>query len=300
MIIAQITDLHVVASNTLCQGQVDTNALLEKVVAHINQLEPVPDCVIATGDLTDHGTVEEYAVLRNVLRPLLPPLFVIPGNHDQRENLLSAFIEHAYLPPSGAPFIQYAIDDYPVRLIGLDTVTPGKPEGLFCAERLAWLENTLNADRHKPTLIFMHHPPFRTGLRKMDAYGLYGGREMEAIVSKYPQVKRVTCGHVHRPIQLIWGGTLACSAPSTCHQIQLNLMETGMSDYIMEPPAVLLHRLDPHYGLTTHLSFISSDYEVLPSRNPEPNDIKREKVQRRYEALRQAEYEKPLPSKAQT
>jgi 3',5'-cyclic-AMP phosphodiesterase len=74
MLIAQITDLHVVGNGQLCQGRVATNAQLQEAVAHINSLDPRPDVVLATGDLTDHGTVEEYAVLRDILAALLPPL----------------------------------------------------------------------------------------------------------------------------------------------------------------------------------------------------------------------------------
>ena len=59
MLIAQITDLHVVGHGQLCQGRVATNAQLQEAVVHINRLEPRPDVVLATGDLTDHGTAEE-------------------------------------------------------------------------------------------------------------------------------------------------------------------------------------------------------------------------------------------------
>ena len=59
MIMAQITDLHVVGNGQLCQGRVATNAQLQEAVAHINGLSPCPDVVLATGDLTDHGTTEE-------------------------------------------------------------------------------------------------------------------------------------------------------------------------------------------------------------------------------------------------
>ena len=121
MLIAQITDLHVVGNGQLCQGRVATNAQLQGAVAHINNLDPRQDVVLATGDLTDHGTVKEYAVLRDILAALLPPLYLIPGNHDHRDVLLEAFADHAYLPRLGAPFAHYVIEEYPVRLMGLDT-----------------------------------------------------------------------------------------------------------------------------------------------------------------------------------
>jgi len=121
MIIAQITDLHVVAKNRLCYPKVPTNAQLAQSIAHINSLDPRPDAVIASGDLTDHGRPEEYDLLREILSDLIPPVFVIPGNHDRRDVLLKAFASEDYMPPPDAPFVNYAIDKYPVRLIGLDT-----------------------------------------------------------------------------------------------------------------------------------------------------------------------------------
>jgi 3',5'-cyclic AMP phosphodiesterase CpdA len=297
MLIAQITDLHVVAHDQLCYGRVATNAQLQEVIAHINTLMPRPDVVIASGDLTDHGTPEEYAALRDLLRALLPPVYLIPGNHDHRDVFLKAFADHAYLPHPGAPFAQYAIEEYPVRLVGLDTTILGRAHGELCAERLAWLEATLHAEPQRPTVIFMHHPPFRTGIRGMDAFGLYGGRQMEAIVARHAQVVRVICGHIHRSIQVAWGGTIACTAPSTCHQVALNLQETEtrMIDLVLEPRAVQLHLLDARYGLVSHLSYVGGDYETFSPvtafrGNRTPEEL-REMVQHNYEALRRTEYE---------
>ena len=165
MLIAQITDLHVVGNGQLCQGRVATNAQLQEAVAHINRLDPRPDVVLATGDLTDHGTAEEYDALRGILTALLPPLYLIPGNHDHRDVFLEAFADHAYLPRPGAPFAHYVIEEYPVRLVGLDTTIPGQSYGMLCDERLAWLDATLqcraapaDADLHAPSPLPHRYP----------------------------------------------------------------------------------------------------------------------------------------------
>ena len=268
MIIAQIADPHIVGEDQLCYGRVATNAQLREAVSHINGFNPRPDVVIATGDLTAHGIADEYAAVRDILSALIPPLYVIPGNHDRRDLFLEAFSDHTYLPRPGASFAHYAINDHPVRLIGLDTTIPGKNEGILCAERLAWLDATLRAEPHRPTLIFMHHAPFRTNIRWMDAMGLHGGRKMEELVRRHPQVERVACGHLHRPIQVAWGGTIACTAPSTCHQVSLNLTERGGFDLVMEPRAVQLHLLVPGYGLVSHVSYVSSEYESFSELRP--------------------------------
>jgi 3',5'-cyclic AMP phosphodiesterase CpdA len=291
MLIAQITDLHVVARDQLCQGRVPTNAQLREAVAHVNGLDPRPDAVLATGDLTDHGSPEEYAVLREILADLAPPLYVIPGNHDHRDRLLEAFADHAYLPRPGAAFAHYAVDDHPVRLVGLDTTVPGEPYGAMCDARLAWLDATLGAAPDRPTLIFMHHPPFRTGIRWIDAAGLDGGRRMAAIVARHPQVQRVACGHIHRPIQVAWGGTVAATAPSTSHaQVALALSEAesfGFA-YAIEPRAVQLYLEDPGYGMLSHTSYLSGTGERYVSGNA---DRYREGFERRYAELCRSEFD---------
>ena len=58
------------------------------------------------------------------------------------------------------------------------------------------------------------------------------------------QIKRVLCGHVHRSIQTIFGGTLCQIAPSVGHQVTLDLRADAPSCFMLEPPGFLLHRFD--------------------------------------------------------
>ena len=293
MIIAQITDLHVVAKGRLFYDMIPTNAQLVEAVAHINSLDPRPDVVIASGDLTEHGLAEEYDFLREILADLVPPLFVVPGNHDRREGLSTAFAGEDYMPQPDAPFVNYAIETFPLRLVGLDTTVPEHHHGLMCEQRLRWLDDTLNARRDFPTLIFMHHPPFRTGVQWMDASGLHGGRMMEEVVRRHRQVVRVACGHLHRPIHVAWGGTIASISPSTCHQVALNLTDRGGFEITMEPRAVALHVWDDSYGLISHLSYIPAGYEeiaVLSSLTREARTQLLAQNRRDYQELCKTEY----------
>lgn len=137
MLIAQFTDMHVKPKGILTFGYVDTAGHLAACVAHVNALNPRPDAVLITGDLTNDGRPEEYATLRELLEPLAMPFYLIPGNHDQRENLWAAFSDLDYLS-AACEFMHYVIDAHAVRLIGLDTTMPGKSGGVMCAARLAW------------------------------------------------------------------------------------------------------------------------------------------------------------------
>src|SRR5258706_16460452 len=148
MLIAQMTDLHIKPPGKLAYGGVDTAAMLRAAIAHLTALRPAPDALLLTGDLVDAGSAAEYALLRALLAPVRCPLYLIPGNHDDRAALRAAFADHRYLPPDG--FIQYVIDDQAVRLIGLDTLVPGEGGGTLCAARLAWLAAQLDAAPARP------------------------------------------------------------------------------------------------------------------------------------------------------
>ena len=254
MLIAQVTDPHIKQEGRLAYKKIDTAMNLAGCVEHLLGLVETPDLILMTGDLTDFGRPEEYALLRRLLAPLDMPLFVIPGNHDQRGNLRSAFKDHGYLQGEGE-FLHYVIDDYPLRMIGLDTIIPGKPGGEMCEERLAWLDQQLSREPDKPTLLFMHHPPIKTGIQHMDVQNCANGEALGAMLEQHPQVFQVLCGHVHRPIHRQWHGVTVTIAPSASHYVALDTQENGPADWVLEPPAVQLHRWQD-FSLVSHLSFI--------------------------------------------
>ena len=255
MIIAQISDPHIRPKGKLAYRRVGTDLFLARCVRQLCRMTPRPDVVLATGDLVDAGRPDEYRHLRELLAPLPMPVYLIPGNHDDRENLAAEFVDHDYLPRTGR-FLQYAIERWPVRLIGLDTLVPGENGGLMCEERLAWLAARLGEAPDRPTVVFMHHPPFITGIQHMDAQGLEGAEALGEVVQRHPQVERVLCGHVHRPIQVRWHGTVASIAPSTAHQVILDLRDDGPSAFAMEPAACQIHVWRPGTGLISHTSYI--------------------------------------------
>lgn len=252
MMIAQLSDPHVRAAGALYQGVADSNTMFAAAVAHLKALEPRPDVVLLSGDLVDEGAAAEYANLRRLLAPLDIPILAIPGNHDEREAFRRCFSDHPYLPASGA--VNYACGEHgPVRIVALDVTVPGLHHGVVTEEAGLWLDSTLSAEPTRPTLIMMHHPPFESGIPYMDAYLCRDGDRLAAIVSRHPQVERIVCGHVHRFMQLRFGGTLLCTAPSTVTSIDLQLRPDAPPQSHLEPPALLLHHWRPPAGLVTHL-----------------------------------------------
>lgn len=251
LIVAQISDMHVKAGGALSNGIVDTAQALRRCVEQVLRLPQRPHVVLFTGDLADDATPGQYEELRRLAGPLPMPWYLIPGNHDDRDVLRQCFPDHAYLR-QWAPFVQYAVEDFPLRLVGLDTLIPGEGGGRLCDERLGWLDRTLAAQRERPTLVFLHHPPFVSGIARMDEIRLDAPERFAAVLGRHPQVERVLCGHVHRAIQARFGGVIASTCPSPSHQIVLDLAPRAEVRFGLEPPAFQLHLWHERTGVVSH------------------------------------------------
>jgi 3',5'-cyclic AMP phosphodiesterase CpdA len=258
MLMAQLSDPHVTVPGVLSNGFVGTTAALRRAVAHVQGLVPRPELVLLTGDLVDSVEPAGYRTLRDALQGLTMPVHAIPGNHDDRELLRAAFAGDGYLPREGG-FLHYTLESYPLRLIGLDTLRPGAVGGELCPARLDWLEARLAEAPARPTLLFMHHPPFATGL-PLDRYGFPGAEALGALLERQRQVRRIVCGHLHRAVHALWHGVPVSTAPATAHQIALEL-GAATSRIALEPPAIHLHTWQPETGVVTHLSPIG-DFPV--------------------------------------
>lgn len=258
-LIAHLSDLHIKAGGRLSYKKVDTLGALRAAVNKLNRLAPKPDVVVISGDLVDFGRDDEYHTLRQALSALSIPFYVIPGNHDNRQALRRAFFDARYLE-SQSEFIQWAINDYPVRLIGLDSTLPGQSKGELCEQRLRWLDQQLALYPDKPTMVILHHPPFISGISHMDKQPLANPLALAAVIQRHPQVERVLCGHLHRSMQARFAGTLACSAPGLSHQVDLDLRAESAAHFVLEPAGFLLHRWTVVQGIVSHHCLVG-DYD---------------------------------------
>jgi 3',5'-cyclic-AMP phosphodiesterase len=252
MLIAQLTDLHVRPVGIAANRVSETNMLTERAFRVVAGFNPRPDVVILTGDLTECGLPAEYENLGAILsRTLEMPVYAIPGNHDRRENLRRCL---PHLPGVTADpfFVQYAVEDLPVRLVMLDTVVPGSGHGELSQEQLQWLDRTLAADPSKPTMVAMHHPPFATGIPHMDKIALHHTEGFRSVIARHAQVQRIVCGHHHRPIVGQVAHAIASVAPSVAHQVELSFDPEDKGAFNFEPPAFQLHAWGADSGFVSH------------------------------------------------
>ncbi len=280
MIIAQISDCHIVADGRLLFGRVATNAMLERAIASINARAPAVDAIVATGDLVESGKPAEYECLRAILTGANAPVYLLPGNHDDRAALRAAFPDHGYLGTGGP--VAYAIDRGAYSFVALDTTVPGAPHGAFDEDGAQRLTGLLDPRRRQTVLVFTHHPPFATGIWWMDAIGVKGGRRFADVIRRYDNIERVACGHIHRSIARRWAGTVASVAPSTAHQLALDLADTAFLGLTLEPAGYDLHVVGRN-RITTHTVAVGTPEifshvtpERLPGTRAEMERLKRE------------------------
>jgi len=256
MLIAQLTDLHVRPRGQAANRVSETNMLTERAFRAVAAFTPRVDVILLTGDLTECGLEAEYAHLAGLIRRYLkPPVFVIPGNHDRRENLRKGLEQ---LPGVTAdPFyVQYAVEDFPVRLVMLDTVVPGSGHGELRPEQLQWLDRTLAQEPGKPTMIGMHHPPFACGIAHMDRIRLQNAAAFAEVVARHPQVERIVCGHHHRAITTKVAQAIASISPSVAHQVEMSLLPDDPGAFVFEPPAFQIHRWTQIDGIVSHTVYV--------------------------------------------
>jgi Icc protein len=239
--VVQLTDSHVVRAGQR-YFSVDTAAYLAEAIAFVNALRPLPEYVVMTGDLVNTGNAAEYEHFVTVMRALRVPYFATAGNHDERAAFRASLTPAVYGRASGKR-IYFAVDDYPVRLIGLEANTVRPWVGAeIDREQLDWLETTLASGRERPTLLAVHQPPFRTGLHYFDIFGYRGKRRLRRIISRSPQVGRVISGHIHCVKTYLWkNGTLVASAPSTAPQIVPEIFEHRILGVRSELPGFTVH-----------------------------------------------------------
>jgi 3',5'-cyclic AMP phosphodiesterase CpdA len=253
LLIAQISDLHIKRPGELAYGRVDTAAALARCVDALNRFMPQPDLVVITGDLVDVPSVSAYGHLKRLLTPLRIPLAAIPGNHDGRGMLRDVWPDQA--PTATAAFNSVrSVGDLDIVLI--DSTVPGVAHGALDAETLSWLDATLGASATRPALLFLHHPPFATGIAHMDVQNLRNADDLAATLRNHERARLVAAGHVHRATATTFAGIAATICPAPNHAVALDLDGHVPPSFTVEPPAFHLHAWFPgeNFGhVVTHL-----------------------------------------------
>ncbi|GAL20615.1 3',5'-cyclic-nucleotide phosphodiesterase [Vibrio maritimus] len=210
---------------------------LEKAVESINQEHSDAEMLIITGDLAHAGHPEAYETLEKTLSELTIPYHLVIGNHDDRA-VLSEIFPTFELDENG--FGQKVIETQKGVFILLDTMIEGTHAGVYCEQRLDWLENEISkADAaNRPVYLFMHHAPFDTGIPALDVIGLekQASARLADIFDEFGNIKHLFFGHYHRPIAGSWRGVAFSTLRSMNHQVRLDMHCESMIQGCFEEP----------------------------------------------------------------
>jgi 3',5'-cyclic-AMP phosphodiesterase len=246
LLIAQISDLHIKPPGELAYRRVDTAAALVRCIATLNGFTPRPDLVVISGDLVDTPFAAEYDHLKELLAPLKIQFAAIPGNHDSRELMRAALPGLGYAQTNGALNSVRKIGEADIVL--LDSSVPGAAHGELDNASLEWLDTVLAASTTRPALLFLHHPPFITGITHMDVQNLRNAADLAALIRKHPRVRLVAAGHVHRATLTTFAGIASTICPAPNHAVALDLGTHLPPSFNIEPPAFHLHVWFPGEG----------------------------------------------------
>ena len=271
MIIVQISETHI----TMDGEARDTRlANLDTCLNHINGLDNEPDIVIHTGDLSQNNLELEYRAVSERMDKLKAPHYIVPGNRDDSATMRALFNDRYSLNTASDHFC-YMIDDYPVRLIALDTTSDKTGLGQFCDERASFLKAALGGSEGEPTakpaLIFMHHPPYEVHVssnpREFEDWKMAEG--FQEILHQHPGKIRIICGHVHRNSF----GAIGDVATSTMPSLALDLRRKNDPLVVDDEIMYHIHEFGPDGNCATRLVRVPMvNHLPLPS-HPVPNGM---------------------------
>lgn len=244
MIIAHISDTHIAVDLPDADRRRQD---LERTIADINRLDPLPDAIVHTGDLTQHGRPDEYRIAAGALALARAPFYLVPGNRDDKTNMRAAFSERGFFP-EGSPFLQYAVERHPVRILVLDTIGDTN-KGEYCPERVRHLTEMTDADSTRPIAAFTHHPPFeipegpeRLHYKDHDAMG-----RLTRALEHSGRVAGVFSGHIHRAIAGHAGAVRASVTPCIATPLRWGTYPEHMKTL----PVYHVHQFQPDGGFST-------------------------------------------------
>lgn len=185
-----LVDGHPEIGPVLSVGPDETPYPVVMNVAAVEEIRALdPELVVAKGDLTGNGTLEEYAEFLEVYGVLGNRLVHVRGNHDAYHGAVFADTATRWVELPG------------VAVAVLDTSIPGRSSGTVTSEQLEWLDD-LAADADTPVLVFGHHHAWDPGSSDRSAtyFGIHpdASEALVSVAARHPSIVGYFAGHTHR------------------------------------------------------------------------------------------------------
>ena len=194
-VIAHLSDPHLIARGGLLAGRIDTERQLRRALARVEASQERVDALVISGDLTDSGDPEAYALLRAIVDPVVErldcALVLTGGNHDERRPMARTL----YGVDTDAP--QDTVTDVRgLRIIAIDTAVPGYHHGGLSDHQYAWLTRELADPAEHGTVLVMHHAPITYRSPVMQLLDFDDVDRLRAVLEG-TDVRTVLSGHLH-------------------------------------------------------------------------------------------------------
>ncbi|MCF5711189.1 MULTISPECIES: 3',5'-cyclic-AMP phosphodiesterase [Pseudomonas syringae group] len=210
VLLVQLSDSHLFAKADGALLGMSTRDSLEKVVERVLAEQPQIDLVVASGDISQDGSVESYEAFRQISGKIAAPARWFAGNHDELPQMEHVAQRDGLLDP--------VIDIGQWRITLLDSAVPGSVPGFLAAGQLQLLEKSLSEAPDRHHLVCLHHHPVAIGCEWMAPIGLRNADALFAVLDRFAQVKAVLWGHVHQEFDEMRNGVRLLASPSTCIQ----------------------------------------------------------------------------------
>lgn len=212
--VLQITDTHLFAEKEETLLGVNTWQSYHAVLQAIHASAREADLVVATGDLAQDHSSAAYQHFAEGIAGFSAPCVWLPGNHDFQPSMYST-LQDAGISPAKCVLVG---EHWQILL--LDSQVFGVPHGELSDFQLEWLARHLAAMPERHTLLLLHHHPRPAGCSWLDQHSLRNAAALDDVLTGYPQVKHLLCGHIHQELDEQWNGRRIMATPSTCVQFK--------------------------------------------------------------------------------
>ena len=212
--ILQLTDTHLFADQNTGFLGVNTAQSLQAVIDAVLRQNRKFDLIITTGDIAQDYSEQSYVNFAKMMHASFSqPVFWLPGNHDDGPKMARVF------PTVGISAAKNVIVGR-WQFVLLNTQVYNAPFGWITPEELNYLRLCLDNHPELHTVVCLHHNAYRVNSAWLDQHELRNKEELLSLISGYPQVKLVLCGHVHQETDFVKDGVRFISSQSTSIQFE--------------------------------------------------------------------------------
>ena len=219
--LVQLTDTHLRAEGELVHGRVDTFANLTSVLELLLASGQRVDALVFSGDLADDGDPAAYRRLRDAVEPVAESLgaatIYAMGNHDERAGFARELLADGAATDSDRTLDAVHVVDG-VRIVVLDSSTPGRHDGRLEPHQLRWLADRLATPSLRGTILVLHHPPISSPVTTVDYLRLQNPDDLADTIAG-SDVRMVLCGHAHHTGAGSIGGVPVWVGPAMSYRV---------------------------------------------------------------------------------